>query len=67
LNRTITGLGAVAGHIAHVADELADGLRASHIRVREAVGQRARRRIEVAAQHPADILGVYVYLPEVDA
>ena len=31
--------------------------------VREAGGQRARRQIAVRAQKPADILGVYVYLP----
>ena len=38
-------------------------LREDHIRVREASGQHARRQIAVRAQKPADILGVYVYLP----
>jgi hypothetical protein len=37
------------------------------IRVREAAGQRVRRQISVEAQKPADLLGVYIYLPEVSA
>jgi superfamily II DNA or RNA helicase len=67
LQRTINGLETLSGHLAQVANDLADALRTSHIRVREAIGQRARRRIEVTAQHPVDVLGVYVYLPEVGA
>jgi hypothetical protein len=43
--------------------ELAEGLRAAHVRVREAAGQRVRRQVSVRAQRPADVLGVYVYLP----
>jgi hypothetical protein len=50
-----------------VADELAVKLRDDHVRVREAGGQRVRRQIAVRAQKPADILGVYVYLPGGDA
>ena len=46
-----------------VADDLAGRLREDHIRVREAGGQRVRRQIAVRAQKPADVLGVYVYLP----
>ena len=38
-------------------------LREDHIRVREAGSQHARRQIAVRAQKPADILGIYVYLP----
>ncbi|MBX6357415.1 MAG: DEAD/DEAH box helicase [Micromonosporaceae bacterium] len=64
LERVIGGLGAVTGHLDAIADALAERLRASHIRVREAAGQRVRRQIAVRAQKPADILGVYVYLPE---
>jgi hypothetical protein len=45
-------------------DTLATALRDSHIRVREASGQRVRRQISVTAQRPADVLGVYVYLPD---
>ncbi|MGN9911111.1 helicase-related protein [Phytohabitans sp. LJ34] len=65
LERIIDALGAVSDHLDTAADEMAARLRASHIRVREAAGQRARRQITVTAQKPADILGVYVYLPEV--
>ncbi|HZO65970.1 MAG TPA: helicase-related protein [Kribbellaceae bacterium] len=64
LARTIAGLDAVATDLSASADELAERLRAAHIRVREAAGQRVRRHIEVVAQKPADILGIYVYLPE---
>jgi superfamily II DNA or RNA helicase len=64
LVRVIEGLATVSGHLDATADALADQLRASHIRVREAAGQRVRRQITVSAQKPADVLGVYVYLPE---
>lgn len=65
LERAIDGLGAVQPHVNATADELAVRLRDSHLRVRESAGQRARRQITVAAQRPADVLGVYVFLPEV--
>ncbi|MEU1603382.1 helicase-related protein [Micromonospora matsumotoense] len=64
LERVIGRLDAVVPHLDTTADGLAEALRISHIRVREAVGQRVRRQITVAAQKPADVLGVYVYLPE---
>lgn len=64
LSRMIGGLDAVISHLDTAADTLAERLRQSHIRVREAAGQRVRRQITVAAQKPADVLGVYVYLPE---
>ena len=50
-------------HLDQLADDLAERLREAHLRVREAAGQRVRRQITVRAQKPADILGVYVYLP----
>ena len=53
----------LSGHLDSIADDLASRLREDHIRVREAGGQRVRRQIAVRAQKPADILGVYVYLP----
>ena len=56
-------LDALRPHLDTVADELAVKLRDDHIRVREAGGQRVRRQIAVRAQKPADVLGVYVYLP----
>jgi len=65
VERIVAELDAVRPHVETVADGLAEAIRASHIRAREAVNQRARRRIEVMAQKPVDILGVYVYLPEV--
>jgi SNF2 family DNA or RNA helicase len=65
LGRVVDGLPALSAHLDAAADEMAVRLRASHIRVREAAGQHARRQISVAAQKPADVLGVYVYLPEV--
>jgi ERCC4-related helicase len=67
LERVLGGLSAVMPEVNAAADRLAEALRASHIRVREAAGQRARRQISVAAQKPADVLGVYVYLPEAGA
>ncbi|WFE41505.1 helicase-related protein [Micromonospora sp. WMMD998] len=67
LERVIGKLDEVVPHLDATADGLADGLRSSHIRVREAVGQRVRRQITVTAQKPADVLGVYVYLPEAAA
>jgi superfamily II DNA or RNA helicase len=61
--RAVASLDALRLHLDEVADELAVKLRDDHIRVREAGGQRVRRQIAVRAQKPADILGVYVYLP----
>jgi hypothetical protein len=65
LERAIEGLDVVMPSVDATADELAARLRESHLRVREAAGQRARRQITVTAQKPADVLGVYVLLPEV--
>ena len=53
----------VIGPEAPLVDGLADRLRAAHLRVREAAGQRVRRQVTVTAQKPADVLGVYLYLP----
>jgi hypothetical protein len=65
--RAIAGLPDLQAHLGQVADELAGRLRESHLRVREAAGQRVRRQISVRAQQPADVLGVYVYLPAAGA
>jgi superfamily II DNA or RNA helicase len=46
-------------------EELAEELRASHRAVREAAGARVRN-LRVTAQKPADVLGVYVYLPVIE-
>jgi hypothetical protein len=61
--RAIADLPGLRPHLDSTADALASSLREDHIRVREAGGQRARRQIAVRAQKPADLLGVYVYLP----
>jgi hypothetical protein len=61
--RAVADVPILMTHLDVVADTLARRLREDHIRVREASGQHARRQIAVRAQKPADILGVYVYLP----
>jgi superfamily II DNA or RNA helicase len=61
--RAVADAPILLAHLDGVADTLARRLREDHIRVREASGQHARRQIAVRAQKPADILGVYVYLP----
>jgi superfamily II DNA or RNA helicase len=61
--RAVAALDALRPHLDTVADSLAAKLRDDHVRVREAGGQRVRRQVAVRAQKPADILGVYVYLP----
>jgi superfamily II DNA or RNA helicase len=61
--RAVAALDVLHPHLDTVADDLAVRLRDDHIRVREAGGQRVRRQIAVRAQKPADVLGVYVYLP----
>ena len=61
--RAVTALHAIGPHLDTVADDLAVRLGDDHIRVRKAGGQRVGRQIAVSAQKPADILGVYVYLP----
>jgi hypothetical protein len=61
--RAVADMPNLLAHLDAAADQLATRLREDHIRVREASGQHARRQIAVQAQKPADILGVYVYLP----
>ena len=61
--RAIADLPAMHPKLDSTADALATRLRDDHIRVREAGGQHVRRQITVRAQKPADVLGVYVYLP----
>jgi superfamily II DNA or RNA helicase len=63
LESAVAALDALRPHLDSVADELAVKLRDDHVRVRETIGQRVKKQIAVRAQKPADILGVYVYLP----
>ncbi|HRY09586.1 MAG TPA: helicase-related protein [Candidatus Nanopelagicales bacterium] len=60
--RVINQLEALSGHLDEQADRLAERLLMSHRRVRAGAGA-ARRGLDVRAQKPADILGVYIYLP----
>lgn len=58
----------LAGH----AEEIAEQLREDHVAVRRAArgdraGELSVRGLAVKAQTPPDVLGVYVYLPEVTA
>ena len=61
--RAVADLPLLLARLDGLADAAADRLREDHIRVREASGQHVRRQLAVRAQKPADILGVYVYLP----
>jgi superfamily II DNA or RNA helicase len=61
--RAIADLPHLHAHLDQIADDQAERLRDAHLRVREAAGQRVRRQVAVRAQKPADVLGVYVYLP----
>ncbi|MFB9252184.1 helicase-related protein [Sphaerisporangium melleum] len=47
------------------AEALAERLRDSHARVRAAARQSGSSKITVTANKPADLLGVYIYLPAV--
>ncbi|WP_106817516.1 helicase-related protein [Janibacter massiliensis] len=56
----------VEEHLTARADERAAELATSHARVREGAGE-IIRALKVRAEHPVDVLGVYVYLPVVGA
>jgi Helicase conserved C-terminal domain len=60
--RALAGLDALGPALVAHGDELANRLRDGHRRVRAVTGQ-VRRGLTVVAQRPADVLGVYVYLP----
>jgi superfamily II DNA or RNA helicase len=60
--RALTALPDVVPGLDTLADALGERLRDSHRRVREAAAE-IRRGLDVTAQRPVDVLGVYVYLP----
>jgi Helicase conserved C-terminal domain/DEAD/DEAH box helicase len=60
--RALAELPAAQAHLEARGAALADRLKQAHLRVRGAVGAR-RRGLDVTANQPADVLGVYVYLP----
>jgi hypothetical protein len=62
IQRVLDGLPDVMDKLEQQGDALAAELRDSHLRVREET-QQLRRGLKVVAQKPADVLGVYVYLP----
>ncbi|MEU5400180.1 DEAD/DEAH box helicase [Streptomyces sp. NPDC005963] len=67
ITRTLDGLPELSGHITDYGVALAADLDASHRRVRKAdTSDRAEivRGLKVVPQEPADVLGVYVYLPQ---
>ena len=53
-------------HLDDHGDLLAERTVESHRRVRQAAGE-IRRGLSVKVERPADVLGVYVYLPEAGA
>lgn len=64
----LTGLAAIEPHLNEVGQQVADELRQAHTTVRQAArGERAGalgvRGLQVEAQLPVDMLGVYVYRP----
>jgi hypothetical protein len=63
LEQAVASIPELLPQLSDTGDVLAAALRDSHIRVREAGGQRVRRQLSVTAQRPPDVLGVYVYLP----
>ncbi|MEE1728481.1 DEAD/DEAH box helicase [Streptomyces sp. BE282] len=66
MSRTLGQLGAVQDHMDAYGDRLAEELHESHRRVRRASDEIVQG-LKVTAQQPADILGVYVYLPPITA
>ncbi|MFF4480240.1 helicase-related protein [Streptomyces sp. NPDC001520] len=66
MRRTLGQLDAVRDHMRSYGDELAAELHESHRRVRRASDEIVQG-LKVTAQRPADILGVYVYLPPITA
>ncbi|MFI0718305.1 helicase-related protein [Streptomyces sp. NPDC021224] len=62
ITRALDGLPDLSAHLTEYGTGLAAELDASHRRVRRA-GQEIVRGLTVVPQEPADVLGVYVYLP----
>ncbi|POX60707.1 helicase [Streptomyces sp. Ru62] len=61
--RTLDGLPDLSAHLTEYGTRLAAELDASHRRVRRA-NEEIVRGLKVVPQEPADVLGVYVYLPQ---
>ncbi|MGW7609560.1 helicase-related protein [Streptomyces sp. NPDC054766] len=63
ISRALDGLPDLAGHLTEYGTSLAAELDASHRRVRKA-NEEIVRGLKVVPQEPADVLGVYVYVPQ---
>ncbi|MGW5039363.1 helicase-related protein [Streptomyces parvulus] len=63
IGRALDGLPGLAEHLTEYGTSLAAELDASHRRVRKA-NEEIVRGLKVVPQEPADVLGVYVYLPQ---
>ncbi|MET7378339.1 DEAD/DEAH box helicase [Streptomyces sp. NPDC005526] len=63
ISRDLNGLPDLAAHLTEYGTRLAAELDASHRRVRKA-NEEIVRGLKVVPQEPADVLGVYVYLPQ---
>ncbi len=62
ITRALEGLPGLADHLTEYGTHLAAELDASHRRVRKA-NEEIVRGLKVVPQEPADVLGVYVYVP----
>ncbi|MET9131427.1 DEAD/DEAH box helicase [Streptomyces antibioticus] len=63
ITRALDGLPDLSAHLTEYGTHLAAELDASHRRVRKA-NEEIVRGLKVVPQEPADVLGVYVYLPQ---
>ncbi|AZQ38105.1 helicase [Streptomyces cyaneochromogenes] len=63
ITRALDGLSDLSAHLTEYGTRLAAELDASHRRVRKA-NEEIVRGLKVLPQEPADVLGVYVYLPQ---
>ncbi|MEV6530513.1 DEAD/DEAH box helicase [Streptomyces sp. NPDC051639] len=63
ISRALDGLPDLDGHLTEYGTSLAAELDASHRRVRKA-NEEIVRGLKVVPQEPADVLGVYVYVPQ---
>lgn len=62
VHSVLAGLPELTAHLDAAADAKAAELAESHLRVRQGSGDLIRN-LKVRAEHPVDVLGLYVYLP----
>lgn len=63
VRRVIDGIDELTEHLGQTGDQMAERIVESHRRVRQASGE-IRRGLSVKVERPADVLGVYVFMPE---